>query len=116
MDYVRESLDVYCPEVDGPNQYSLTFRRDVSSRILGGEPKGKVTASWMAKEAVREFYTVDDRKLTGQFIDKLIRDMNNPTWPSEMGSLGRTLSRWPTRSLTGTKPGSPTDRPKPPTI
>jgi hypothetical protein len=28
------------------------------------------------------------------FIDELIRDMNDPAWPVEVRSLGRTLKRW----------------------
>ena len=28
------------------------------------------------------------------FIDELIRDMNDPSWPVEVRSLGRTFKRW----------------------
>jgi hypothetical protein len=33
-------------------------------------------------------------ELAGTWIDELIRDMKNPTWPLEVRSLGRTLKNW----------------------
>ncbi|MDH2902962.1 MAG: ISL3 family transposase [Actinomycetota bacterium] len=67
-------------------------------KVLGllraGDPRGEVTACYNAKEAVRELYAVPDHQLAGVFIDELIRDMNNPSWPVEVRSLGRTLKRW----------------------
>lgn len=35
-----------------------------------------------------------DYELAGVFIDELIRDMDDPSWPEEVRSLGRTLKRW----------------------
>ena len=55
---------------------------------------GQVEMTWSAKEAVRELYTVPDYELAGQFIDELIRDMADTTWPIEVRSLSRTLKRW----------------------
>ena len=69
-----------------------------TERMLGlvrvGDRYGQVEATWTAKEAVRELYTLPDYDLAGQFIDELIRDMADPTWPPEVRSLGRTLKRW----------------------
>ena len=62
--------------------------------VRAGDRYGQVEATWTAKEAVRELYTVPDYDLAGQFIDELIRDMADPTWPPEVRSLGRTLKRW----------------------
>ncbi len=50
--------------------------------------------TWSAKESVRELYTVLDYELAGQFIDELIRDMADKTWPIEVRALSRTLKRW----------------------
>ena len=55
---------------------------------------GQVEMTWSAKEAVRELYTVPDYELAGQFIDELIRDMADKSWPIEVRSLSRTLKRW----------------------
>ena len=66
----------------------------VMGLLRAGDPRGAVTACYNAKEAVRELYTVPDYELAGVFIDELIRDMNDPSWPVEVRSLGRTLKRW----------------------
>ena len=47
-----------------------------------------------AKEAVREHYSFSDFELAGTWIDELIRDIDDPTWPLEVRSLGRTLKNW----------------------
>ena len=62
--------------------------------LRAGDPRGHVSACYNAKEAVRELYTVSDYELAGQWIDELIRDMDDPSWPPEVRSLGRTLKRW----------------------
>ena len=71
---------------------------DGRERLLGllraGDPKGDVTASWHAKEAVRELYAHADEQLAAEWIDRLIVDMADPTWPQEVRSLGRTLRNW----------------------
>jgi transposase len=43
---------------------------------------------------MRELYSFVDETLAGTWIDELIRDMNDPTWPVEVRSLGRTLKNW----------------------
>jgi transposase len=62
--------------------------------LRAGDRYGQVQATWTAKEALRELYTVDDYELAGEFIDELIRDMADPSWPPEVRSLGRTLKKW----------------------
>jgi hypothetical protein len=53
----------------------------VMGLLRAGDPRGEVTACYNAKEAVRELYGVKDHELAGVFIDELIRDMNDPSWP-----------------------------------
>ncbi|HVA07151.1 MAG TPA: transposase [Acidimicrobiales bacterium] len=71
---------------------------DGTEKILGylkaGDPYGHVQAMWHAAQSVPELYEVEDYELAGEFIDELIRDMADPTWPVEVRSLGRTLKRW----------------------
>lgn len=71
---------------------------DGKEKLLGllraGDPRGDVTASWHAKEAVRELYAHADEQLATEWIDHLIVDMADPTWPVEVRSLGRTLKNW----------------------
>jgi transposase len=53
-----------------------------------------VQATWTAKGATRELYDVPTYALAQTFIDELIRDMADESWPIEVRSLGRTLKRW----------------------
>ena len=69
-------------------------REKLVGLVNAGDRKNQVAACYNAKEAVRELYTVPDYELAGQWIDELIRDMNDPSWPIEVRSLGRTLKRW----------------------
>ena len=43
---------------------------------------------------MRELYALDDEDLAAQWIDELIRDMNDLSWPIKVRSPGRTLKRW----------------------
>ncbi len=52
--------------------------------------------TWHAAQAILELYEVDDYELAEEFIDELIRDMAEPTYPLEVRSLGKTLKRWRT--------------------
>ena len=62
--------------------------------VRAGDRYGQVEMTWSAKEAVRELYTVPDYELAETFIDELIRDMADKTWPIEVRALSRTLKRW----------------------
>src|ERR1019366_8245970 len=62
--------------------------------VRAGGRYGQVQSTWSAKEAVRELHKLEDYELAGQFIDELIRDMADKSWPIEVRSLGRTLKRW----------------------
>jgi transposase len=62
--------------------------------LLAGDPRGEVADCYTAKEAVRELYSFVDHELALTWIDELIRDMKNSTWPLEVRSLGRTLKNW----------------------
>ena len=53
-----------------------------------------MAATWTAKEAVRELYAHADEEKATQWIDQLIVDMADETWPVEVRSLGRTLRNW----------------------
>ena len=68
------------------------------AKLLGllraGDPRGDGTAAWHAKEAVRQLYAHSDVELATEWIDELIRDMADATWPVEVRSLGGTLARW----------------------
>ena len=71
---------------------------DGQEKLLGllkaGDRFGHVQATWTAKEATRELYNVPTYELAQPFIDELIRDMADESWPPEVRSLGRTLKRW----------------------
>ena len=52
-----------------------------NEKLLGllraGDRFGHVAATWTAKDALRELYTVPTYELAEQFIDELIRDMTD---------------------------------------
>ena len=64
------------------------------SLLEAGDPRGEVRMTWHAKETVRSFYDIDDPELAAAYIDEIIGDMVDPTMPTEVRSLGRTLKRW----------------------
>lgn len=69
-------------------------REKLLGLLRAGDPKGEVTTTWHAKEAVRGIYGHDDEPLAREWIDRLIDDMADSDNPVEVRSLGRTLKRW----------------------
>jgi transposase len=62
--------------------------------LLGtGDKGGDVTATWHAKEAVRELYAHADEATAADWIDELIEAMAESS-TIEVRSLGRTLKNW----------------------
>ena len=68
------------------------------SRLLGlldaGDPDGDVRATWQAKEVVRSIYDHHHPDLALEFVTRLGHDLQDPVYPIEVNSLGRTLIRW----------------------
>ena len=62
--------------------------------LRAGDPKGEVAYAWHAKEAVRFFYDIANPELAGRYLGELAADMQDPSFPPEVRSLGRTLTRW----------------------
>jgi transposase len=62
--------------------------------LRAGDPTGDVATCWEAKEAVRELYRHADADLALEWVDELSRDLQDPDYPIEARSLGRTLRRW----------------------
>lgn len=62
--------------------------------LRAGDPRGEVTTTWHAKEAVRELYTHTDPTLALEWLERLCEDMADTDNPIEVRSLGRTLRRW----------------------
>jgi transposase len=59
-----------------------------------GDPRGEVRTAWHAKEIVRSIYELDDPALADTFVAQLAEDLQDPSCPPEVRSLGRTLRRW----------------------
>jgi transposase len=59
-----------------------------------GDPRGEVRTAWHAKEVVRSIYELDDPQLADQFVAQLADDLQDPSCPLEVRSLGRTLRLW----------------------
>lgn len=68
------------------------------TRLLGlleaGDPKREVRTAWHAKEVVRSIYDHHDPDLAVEFVERLGRDLQDESCPTEVRSLGRTLIRW----------------------
>ena len=68
------------------------------TKLLGlldaGDPDGEVRTTWHAKEVVRSIYEHTDPVLALEFVTRLGADFQDPTYPIEVNSLGRTLTRW----------------------
>ncbi|CAN5667775.1 ISL3-like element ISMsm4 family transposase [soil metagenome] len=63
-----------------------------------GDPDQEVLGAWLAKESVRDVYLADDPNDAALLLDKTIEGCALDPVP-EIGSLGRTLSRWRTEIL-----------------
>lgn len=68
------------------------------TRLLGllaaGDPNGEVKDTWHAKEVIRSIYQIDHPDLADQFVTRLGSDLQDTSFPPEVRSLGRTLTRW----------------------
>src|SRR5579862_8651135 len=68
------------------------------TKLLGlleaGDPDGEVRTTWHAKEMVRSIYDHTDADLALEFVTRLGADFQDPSYPTEVQSLGRTLTRW----------------------
>jgi transposase len=62
--------------------------------LRAGDPKGDVATMYEAKEAVRELYAHADPELALEWVTQLGHDLQDPDYPIEARSLGRTLIRW----------------------
>ena len=69
-------------------------REKLLGLLRAGDPRGDVTTTWHAKEAVRALYSHTDEATAREWIDRLIEDMADTDNPDEVRSLGRTLKRW----------------------
>ncbi len=62
--------------------------------LRAGDPRGEVKMAWHAKEVVRSIYGIDDCHLATDFVTQLAGDLQDPSCPPEVNSLGRTIARW----------------------
>jgi hypothetical protein len=61
--------------------------------LNAGEPHGEVRLSWHAKEATRGTYDIEDPALAEEYLCELATDIQDPSHPPKVRSLGRTLAR-----------------------
>jgi transposase len=65
--------------------------------LRAGDPRGDVAYAWHAKEAVRFLYDIPNPLLATKYLTALAADLQDNTFPIEVRSLGRTLTRWSTQ-------------------
>ncbi len=90
----RSPLSLPATAHQGDERLDEHGRGKLLGLLRAGDPKGEVTATWHAKEAVRELYTHRDPELALEWIERLIADMIDHDNPIDVRSLGRTLRRW----------------------
>lgn len=63
-----------------------------------GDPNDEVLGAWLAKEAVRSVYLVDDPAVAAELLDNVIEACKHDD-VAEVRTMGNTLSRWRTEIL-----------------
>jgi transposase len=66
--------------------------------LAAGDPKDEVVAAFLAKEHLREVYSVDDPADAIRLLDAVLVECATSDIP-ELRRLGRTLSRWRTEII-----------------
>lgn len=69
-------------------------RRRLLGLLEAGDPRGDVRITWHAKEVVRSIYQITDPALADEFVTRLGQDLQDHSYPPEVRSLGRTITRW----------------------
>jgi hypothetical protein len=87
-------------------------REKLLGLLRAGDPRGEVTTTWHAKDAVRELYTHTDATLALDWLERLYDDIADTDNPIEVRSLGRTSSGGSAKSSPGTRRTSPTVPPR----
>lgn len=72
----------------------LGGQQKLQGPLRAGDPHGEVAYTWHAKEAVRFFYDIPNPVHATRYLDELATDLQDDTFPIEVRSLGRTLTRW----------------------
>lgn len=62
--------------------------------LEAGDPKGQVAMTWHAKEVIRSIYDYVNYTTALRFVTRLGKDLQDKSYPIEVRSLGRTLTRW----------------------
>ena len=61
--------------------------------LAAGDPYGEVRDAWYAKESVRDIYQIPDPQLADEFTRQLATDLQDPSLPAEIQTLGCTIAR-----------------------
>jgi transposase len=69
-------------------------RETLQGLLEAGDPNGHVATAWHAKEVVRSIYDYVKYKTALRFVTRLGKDLQDESYPLEVRSLGRTLTRW----------------------
>ncbi len=65
-------------------------------RLKLGDPDGEVEAAYVAKEALRDLYRIDDPDEATETLKTITKIMTAASMPPEIKRLGRMLQRWRT--------------------
>lgn len=68
-------------------------RERLRGLLRAGDPDGEVFDAWIARQCVRDIYTIDDPAVAREWVNRLGADLQDER-PPEVRSLGRTISRW----------------------
>ncbi len=84
---IRKLMLTGAERLEGPGHARLLLG------IRAGDPEDEVLGAWLAKESVRDVYLSEDPEDATLLLDKAIEGCAMDS-VDEIGSLGRTLSRW----------------------
>lgn len=96
--------------VKGDERLDDKGREKLMAALRVGDPGDEVLGAWLAKEAVRSVYLVDDPTVAAALLDGVIEGCRADDVP-EIRTMGTTLSRWRTEILNHHRTGGASNGP-----
>lgn len=96
--------------VKGDERLDDRGREKLMAALRVGDPNDEVLGAWLAKEAVRSVYLVDDADEAAVLLDAVIEACKADDVP-EIRTMGNTLSRWRTEILNHHRTGGASNGP-----
>lgn len=96
--------------IKGDERLDDKGREKLMAALRVGDPGDEVLGAWLAKEAVRSVYLVDDPTVAAALLDGVIDGCKTDDVP-EIRTMGTTLARWRTEILNHHRTGGASNGP-----